>query len=116
MVIISNPSNDADSRSSSTNRKFGQGAKKLRMQGHGQRDNRDDSRRKGRPEVYGQTLPSRRDAYVDDSHPEKVKRQKSTHKVVKKANPDVFIPSVVSVGNLAKLLNVRLGLSSLTQA
>lgn len=40
---------------------------------------------------------------------EKEKVQKAP-KAVKPANVDVFIPSVVSVGNLAKLLNVTLGM------
>lgn len=39
--------------------------------------------------------------------PFKPKVQRSTRPV--KVNPDVLIPSVVSVGNLARLLNVRLG-------
>jgi len=36
-------------------------------------------------------------------------KKKAAVKTVKHVNRDVFIPSVVSVGNLAKLLNVRLG-------
>ncbi len=42
---------------------------------------------------------------------EKEKLEKAP-KLVKQVNVDVYIPSVVSVGNLAKLLNVKLGKSS----
>lgn len=41
---------------------------------------------------------------------EKAKAPK-TPKVVKQVNVDVFIPSVVTVGNLARLLNISLGMS-----
>lgn len=37
------------------------------------------------------------------------KEKKRKTKALKKVNPDVFIPSTVSVGQLARLLNVRMG-------
>ena len=40
-------------------------------------------------------------------------KTKSSARVVKPVNVDVYIPSVVSVGTLARLLNVKLGMSSM---
>ncbi len=100
--------NQPASRVSIPNRKFG--PNKTRTKGIGQRDSRDDARRNGRE----LSSPSRRDSQAGESRLDKSKKQKeAAHRVVKKVTPDVFIPSVVSVGNLAKLLNMRLGEYSL---
>lgn len=40
---------------------------------------------------------------------EKEKERKRKSRAFRKVNPDVFIPSTVSVGQLARLLNVRMG-------
>lgn len=96
--------NQPVNRVSTPNRKFG--PNKTRTKGIGQRDSRDDARRNGRE----LSSPSRRDSQTGGPRLDNSKKQKeAVHRIVKKVTPDVFIPSVVSVGNLAKLLNMRLG-------
>lgn len=43
---------------------------------------------------------------------QKDREKKRSFKTVKKVNPDVFIPSTVSVGQLSRLLNVRMSKSA----
>lgn len=45
----------------------------------------------------------------------KAKAKKNKVQEVKRVNADVFIPSVVSIANLARLLNVKLGMSHVCQ-
>lgn len=59
----------------------------------------------------GVTLPSHsrtRNAVVSKG---KEKEKKAKRQELKHKNLDIYIPSVISVGNLARLLNVRLGMS-----
>ncbi|KAI0093562.1 hypothetical protein BDY19DRAFT_989129 [Irpex rosettiformis] len=99
---IHNLSHPVD-RGSSTNRKFG--PNKARSKGIGQKDSRDDNRWRSRE----QSLPSKKDNSANDLRTAKAKKPKeAAPKPPKQITPDVFIPTVVSVGNLAKLLNIRL--------
>ncbi|KAI0687126.1 initiation factor 2 [Cytidiella melzeri] len=90
-----------DEHRPSATRKFGEN--KPKTKGLSQRE---DTKRRGRPEGREQDSLSRRDDYTGTFRVKK--KKEAVFKVVKKVSPDVFIPSVVSVGNLAKLLNIRL--------
>lgn len=66
-----------------------------------------DSVRTDRPRVVNAQAPQ-----LDQKAMEKERKRKA--KAFKRVNPDVFIPSTVSVGQLARLLNVRMGKSTAT--
>ncbi|KAI0341754.1 initiation factor 2 [Trametopsis cervina] len=94
------------------------GADKSRVKGVGSREPRDDGKRRavivdvgrrGRAGENGHDTLAQKDVLASQVHVEKTKTKKAAvPKAAPKVKRDIFIPSIVSVGNLAKLLNVRL--------
>jgi hypothetical protein len=99
----------SDPSRSKAARKFS--ADKAKTKGVNQRDSPDSARRRNRFDSYTSDVPNKKDRSSGTSLAAPKQKQTSP-KLVQKTVPDVFIPSVVSVGNLAKLLSIRLGSSA----
>lgn len=61
-------------------------------------------------EARSPDVPRRHETLRTTSRPKATEKEKPKRYIPKRINPEIFIPGVISVGNFAKLLGVRLGL------